>query len=137
MIRPLLAASLAVLSLTACSKPAGTAAVGSDPYAGLEREIVSWRNHIEASHPACAVKTDGKGCEGFQVTCKAQQEITADETAKGVVAQVIAAMTFNGRAGADGASGKPGSSFSIFTRTAEGWTRTDAPPVNLSTCAPV
>lgn len=137
MIRPFLAAGLAAVMLTACSKPSATAVAGDDPYAGLETQIVSWRNHIEATHPACAVKTDFKGCESFQVTCKAQQEITADETAKGIIAQVIAAMTFNGRAGADGASGKPGSAFSVFSRTANGWTRADAQPVNLTTCAPV
>lgn len=137
MIRPLLAAGLAALTLTACDKPSATAVAGGDPYAGLDTQIVSWRNHIEATHPACEVKTEGKGCEGFQVTCKAQQEITPDETARGVSAQVIAAMTFNGRAGADGGSGKPGSAFSVFTRTAAGWTRADADPVNLTTCAPV
>lgn len=79
MIRPLALAGLAALSLAACAKPGGAAS--SDPYAGLDGEILAWRGHIEATHPACATKTGDKarGCGNFQVTCKAAQEITPDE----------------------------------------------------------
>lgn len=137
MTRLLLVTGLCALSLAACGKTGGsTAASSSDPYAGLDGGILAWRTAIEASHPACATKVEGHGCESFQVTCKAQQEITPDETAKGVTAQVIAAMTFNGR-NPDGSSGKPGSSFATFSKIGGQWTREEAKPVNMSSCAPL
>ena len=79
---------------------------------------------------------EGHGCDGFQVMCKAMQEITPDETAKGVTAQVIAAMTFNGR-NPDGSSGKAGSAFAVFSKAGGQWTRAEARPVNMTTCAPL
>ena len=135
MIRPVVAASLAALLLTACSQGGG-ASESNDPYAGLGGEILSWRNAIEASHPACATKVEGKGCQDFQVMCKGAREVSPDETAKGVTAQVIVAMTFAGR-NSDGSTGKSGSSFALFSRTGDTWTRTEAMPVNLQTCAPL
>ena len=134
MIKPFLVAALAALALAGCSKP-DDASTSTDPYAGLEREFLNWRSDIEATHRSCRFKVDNKGCEAFQITCKAQQEITADETARGITAQIIAAMTFTGRDG-DGSGGSPGSSFAIFSKAAGAWTRVDASPVNLSTCAP-
>lgn len=135
MIRLLLAPALAALALAGCSKASSDTASG-DPYAGLETQILSWRNTIEATHPACATKVEGKGCESYQVTCKAAQEITSDETAKGVTAQVVAAMTFNGR-NPDGSTDRPGSSFGLFSKAGGAWSRSEAAPVNMSTCAPV
>lgn len=134
MFRPAIAASLAALLLTACSS--GDTAKSNDPYAGLDKEILSWRTAIETDHPACATKVDGKGCTDFQVMCKAAQQITPDETAKGVTAKVVAAMTFAGRQ-PDGSTGKSGSSFAMFSKTGDAWTRAEAGPVNMSTCAPV
>ena len=61
--------------------------------------------------------------------------ITPEEQAKGVNSKVIAAMTFNGRM-EDGSTGKNGSAFADFVRTGSEWARTEAKPVNLSTCAP-
>ena len=127
MITRLFLPALAALALAGCGK--------TDPYAGLETEIVSWRNHIEATHPACATKVEGKGCESYQITCKAAQEITPAETARGVTAQVVAAMTFNGR-NPDGSTARPGSSFGLFSKAAGAWSRAEAMPVNMSTCAP-
>lgn len=132
--RLLLAAGLVALALAGCGKPQGAADPG-DPYAGLDTQILAWRTSIEGSHPACAAKIDGKGCADFQVTCKAAQEITPDETARGVTAQVIAAMTFNGRT-TEGGSGKPGSAFAVFSKAGGQWSRAEAAPVNLSSCAP-
>lgn len=131
-----LAAVIALVALTACSsggKPAGNA---GDPYAGLDTQILAWRTELETSHPACKTKVEGKGCQDFQVMCKAAQEITPDETAKGVTAQVVAAMTFAGR-NADGSTGKSGSAFAVFSKSGDAWARTEAQPVNLTTCAPV
>lgn len=134
MFKPAVAASLAALLLTACSQ--SEAAKSNDPYAGLSDEILTWRTSIEGSHPACATKVEGKGCTDFQVMCKAAQAITPDETAHGVTAKVVAAMTFAGRQ-ADGSTGKSGSSFATFSKAGDAWTRAEARPVNMSSCAPV
>jgi hypothetical protein len=134
VIRPAAAAALAALLLTACSQ--GDQADSGDPIAGLDQQILAWRTAIEAGHSACATKVEGKGCQDFQVMCKAAQEISADEAAKGVKAKVIAAMTFAGR-NPDGSTGKSGSSFATFAKTGDAWARAEAKPVNLSTCAPL
>lgn len=126
---------LAALVLSACSS-GDNAASSSDPNAGLDAEILAWRNDVEASHPACATKVEGKGCESFEVTCKGLQELTPDEQAKGITTQVVAAMRFSARM-ADGSTGKAGSAFAEFTKANGQWTRAEAKPVNLSTCAPV
>lgn len=132
MIRSAAAATLAALLLTACSS--GGQSSSTDPYAGLDQQILSWRTSIEAAHPACAAKVEGKGCQDFQVMCKAAQEITPQDA--GVTAKVVAAMTFAGR-NPDGSTGKSGSSFAIFSKAGDTWTRRESPPVNLGTCAPV
>ena len=134
MIRPAAAAALAALLLTACSQ--GDQANSEDPTAGLDQQVLSWRTAIEASHPACATKVEGKGCQDFQVMCKAYQEIDAAETTKGVTAQVVAAMTFAGR-NPDGSTGKSGSAFAVFSKANNTWTREESKPVNMSSCAPL
>ena len=136
MIRPAVAAALLAVSLAACSQGGAAKSGSGDPYAGLDSEILTWRTSIEATHTACANKVEGKGCQDFQVMCKAAQEISADEAAKGVKAKVIAAMTFAGR-NPDGSTGKSGSSFATFAKAGDAWTRAEAKPVNLSTCAPL
>lgn len=135
VIRPAFAAGLCVLLLTACGQPAETGDAG-DPYAGFDAQIPVWRSDIEATHPTCAVKVEGKGCEGFEVRCKGAQEVGPDDAAKGVTAQVISAMTFVAR-NPDGSTGKPGSAFALFSKADGQWTRTEAMPVNLKTCAPL
>lgn len=134
MIRPAVVAALLAALLAACSQAGGAKTTSSDPYAGLDSQILAWRTEIEASHSACANKVEGKGCQDFQVMCKAAQEITPDEAAKGIKAQVIAAMTFAGR-NPDGSTGKSGSAFATFSKAGDTWTRAEATPVNLSTCA--
>lgn len=134
MNRRLLAA-LAILALTAGCSPKDHAG-GEGAYAGLDPAILAWRGSLEASHPACAVKTEGRGCESFQITCKAAQEITSQERSAGVTAQLVAAMTFNGRK-PDGSTGNPGSAFALFSKTGGVWSRAEASPVNLSSCAPI
>lgn len=128
------AAASAAVILSGCSstEPKSSAA---DPYAGLEPQILAWRDALEAGHPACRTKVAGKGCESFEVKCKAAQTITPDEAGRGVSAKLVAAMTFNAR-NADGSSGQPGSAFAVFAKTGKLWTRTEAAPVNMSTCAP-
>ncbi len=136
MIRPAAAASLVALLLSACSQGGGATPASSDPYAGLDTEIVAWRTAVETTHPACATKVEGKGCQDFQVMCKGAQDVAPDDAAKGVTAKVISAMTFAGR-NPDGSTGKSGSSFALFSKTGDAWTRTEATPVNLTTCAPL
>lgn len=133
MFKTLAVAGLSLTLLAACSSESGKAA-SSDPYAGLDTQILSWRTALEGAHPACAAKVEGKGCQDFQVMCKAAQDIGAEEAAKGVKAKVVAAMTFAGR-NPDGSTGKSGSSFANFSKTANAWTRTEAKPVNMTTCA--
>jgi hypothetical protein len=125
---------LAGLAVAGCGE-SGDAGAAADPYAGMDKEILAWRSDIEANHVACKTKVEGKGCESFQVTCKVAGEITPQEQAKGVKAQVVAAMNFNGR-NPDGSTGKPGSAFAEFTRTGSAWSRAETEPVNLTTCAP-
>ncbi len=135
MTRPAAGALVAALLLLAgCGQSGGSSAQG--PYGGLDEEILAWRNDLEAHHVACRAKVEGKGCESFEVTCKAAQEIGPDEIAQGVTAKVIAAMRFNGRA-PDGSTGKPGSAFALFTKHGQTWTRTEAMPVNMTSCAPL
>ena len=136
MPKRILAVSLSTLLLLSACGPKVDETSTPDRYSGLAPQILAWRTAIEASHPACAIKIEGRGCEAFQVTCKAAQEITTDETANGVSAQLVAAMTFNGRS-SDGSSGKPGSAFAIFSKARGSWTRAEAPAVNMTSCAPL
>lgn len=135
MIRTVALTGLSLLVLAACS-PAAEKSASNDPAAGLSAEIGAWHKDLEASHPACAAKVEGKGCQDFQVTCKAYQEISPDEAARGVTSQVVAAMTFAGR-NTDGSTGRLGSAFALFSKTKDGWTRAEAMPVNLQSCAPL
>lgn len=134
VIRTLAVAGLSLFALAACSP--GDKAASNDPYAGLPAQIAQWHKDLEAKHPACAAKVDGKGCQDFQVMCKAEQEISPDEAQRGITHQVIAAMTFAGR-NPDGSTGKSGSAFALFSKTKDGWTRGEAMPVNMKTCAPL
>lgn len=125
---------LAALALTACSPGAAPKSDEDPRFAGLEAQILSWKNDIETGAPLCAAKVDGHGCETFEVACKAERTITAPEQQRGVTAKLVAAMTFATR-NPDGSNGKPGSAFAEFSKAGETWTRTEAPAVNLSTCA--
>jgi hypothetical protein len=130
-----LAAAILLLPLAACSQGGQKPAAG-DLNAELQPQILEWRGALEANHVACKTKVEGKGCESFEVSCKAAQDITPAEQSQGVTAKVVAAMTFSGR-NPDGSSGKPGSAFAQFTKANGTWTRTEAKPVNMSTCAPL
>lgn len=129
-----LAALAGLLALSACG-PSGGGAASTDPYAGLDAQMLAWRTEIENTHPACAAKNDGKGCEAFEVTCKGAQELTAEDAAQGVTAKVVAAMRF-AAATPDGSSGKNASAFATFSKAGDQWTRTESAPVNPTTCAP-
>jgi hypothetical protein len=135
VIRPI-AAAAALLLLAACSQ-GGAKTDATDLNASLGPEILKWKADIEASHPTCKAKVDGKGCEGFEVTCKGARELSPGDQAKGVTDKVVASMVFSAKA-ADGSTGKLGSAFAEFSRGADGqWTRSTAMPVNPTTCAPL
>ena len=128
-------AALPLLLLAACSQGAPKAAAAGDPYAGLDAQIQAWRTDLEATHPVCKTKIGDKGCEGFEVTCKGAKPLKPDDAGKGVTARIVAAMTFTART-ADGSTGKAGSAFADFTKAGGQWTRSEAKPVNPTTCAP-
>jgi len=136
VIRTFALAGLSVALLAACSPGGGGDAASSDPNVALRPLIAQWSKDVEATHSACTAKVDGKGCQDFQVTCKAEHLVGPEDAQKGVTTQVVAAMTFAGR-NPDGSTGKSGSAFALFSKTDDGWTRGPAMPVNLQTCAPV
>jgi hypothetical protein len=122
---------LAALALCACSPGGKTDAAkpGEDPrFAGLDGEIVKWRADIEKTNPTC---TAAGGCLDYEIACKGERPLSAEDQAKGVTARVVAAITFNPKV----ETAKPGSAFAEFARSGAGWTRTEAQPVNLSSCA--
>ena len=135
MLRAYAVAGLSLTLLSACGSQGGGGA-SSDPNAGLDAEILGWRTSIEATHDTCQAKVERKGCQDFQVTCKAMQEITPEESAKGVTSKIVASMRFAAR-NTDGSTGKSGSAFALFTKTGSAWARAESPPVNPSTCAPL
>ena len=124
---------LAALALSACSPGGsgggGAAKPGEDPkFAGLDAQILQWRGEIDKTDATCKAG----GCSDYDVACKGERAMTPEDTAKGATAKVIVAMTFNSKADPNA---RPGSAFAEFTKTASGWTRAAAKPVNLSTCA--
>jgi hypothetical protein len=127
-------AFLACLFLLAACGSSETGSDSSDPYSGLDPQIVAWRGAIEAAHPACKTKIEGKGCEGFEVTCKGARELTAADQSTGVTARVVSSMRFAARM-PDGSTGKAGSAFAEFTKAGGEWKRAETAPVNPTTCA--
>lgn len=121
----------AMAALAACSPKAKTGA--EDKYAGLEDEILAWHKQIQASDKACLSKSDGTGCQGFEVGCKGERELTAIDKAKGVTAKLVVAMSWEGWDAARGEY-RTQSGFSEFTKVDGGWMRNPTGPVNLSTC---
>lgn len=135
-----LAALLIPMAMLAGCSQGGSAAGGAggdgqDPrFAGLDAQILDWRKAIMASDPLCKSQAEGEKCEGFEVACKAERTITADDQAKGITARVVAAITWNGF-DAKFKHGQNGSRTAEFAKSGSGWTRSDHKPVNMSTCA--
>lgn len=127
----------AVAMLGACS-PGGSAGGGAQEaggkYAGLEDAIRDWRADIVKADAACQAK-GGQGCESFEVGCKGEQEIGPDDQARGVAAKVVVAMTWSAYDAAR-AEARPASGFAEFRKAGGSWSRSEARPVNIATCAP-
>ena len=134
MMRRAALAATAMMVLSACGGQGASSPDAGDRFAGLDDEILSWRQAILAEREDCASASADQACRAFEVACKGEREISADETARGVRAKVVSAMTFESWDPAR-SEFRPGSTFAEFTRDAEGWTRSEAGPVNLTTCA--
>ena len=126
------AAIAALMMLGACSQTEKPAAGGK--FAGLDKEILTWRQEILKSDQLCQSQAEGQKCEGFEVSCKAERTITPDETARGVSAKVVAALNFSGF---DRKFKQPqtGQATALFTKTEGAWSRAEHTSVNPNTCA--
>ena len=126
------AAIAALLMLGACDQPAKS--TGDDKFAGLDGQILTWRQEILKSDKLCQSQVADQKCQAFEVRCKAERAITPEEQAKGVTAKVVAALNWNGF-DQKFKQAQTGAATALFTRTDGAWTRVEHPPVNLSTCA--
>lgn len=131
MIRPT-AALVALLILGACSQADKSA--GDDKFAGLDSQILTWRQEILKGDKLCQSQAEGQKCEGFEVACKAERTVTPEDQAKGIATRVVAAMNWNGF---DPKFKQPqrATATALFTRAKGAWTRTEHAPVNLGSCA--
>lgn len=124
-----------ILLLGACS-PGGKSGGAGDKFAGLDGEILKWREAIIATDPLCKSQAADQKCQSFEVSCKAERVVTPQEQADGITAHVVTAMTWNGF---DPKLKQPqaGARTVEFTKSASGWMRAEHAPVNMSTCADV
>jgi hypothetical protein len=120
------------LILGACNQSAKSTA--ADKFAGLDGQILTWRQEILKGDKLCQSQAEGQKCEGFEVVCKAERAVTPDDQAKGVTAKVVAALNWNGFDPKFKQSQRA-TAAALFTRANGAWTRAEHPPVNLSTCA--
>lgn len=127
------AAALAALLMLGACNPAAKS-TGDDKFAGLDDEVLTWRQDILKRDKLCQSQADGQKCEGFEVVCKAERTVTPQEQARGVTAKVVAALNWNGFDPKFNQSQRA-TATAQFTRANGAWTRTEHTPVNLSTCA--
>ena len=115
--------------LASCSPKAPTGA--ETKFGGLDEAILAWRQQIVKSDAACVAEAEG--CQGFEVRCKGEREITPTDQAKGVTAKLVVAMTWEGW-DAVRSEHRSQSGFAEFTKLDGGWLRTPTAPVNMSSC---
>jgi hypothetical protein len=129
------AAVATLLILGGCSQGGQTGGrAAPDRFAGLDVEILKWRQEILAIDPLCKSEVAAQKCQSFEVACKAERTVTAQDQAKGITAHVVTAMTFEGY-DPKLRQAQSGARTAEFTRAAAGWTRAEHPPVNTSSCA--
>jgi hypothetical protein len=126
------AAIAALLMLGACNQAAKS--TGDDKFAGLDSQILTWRQEILRNDKLCQSQAEGQKCQAFEVRCKAERTVTPDDQAKGVTVKVVAALNWNGF-DQKFKQAQTGAATALFTRAKGAWTRTEHAPVNLSTCA--
>ena len=122
---------LGLLLLAGCSGP--KTGGSSDPYAGLDSAILTWKTEIATADASCRAAPTGSKCDQFEVSCKAQRTITPDDQAKGVSAKLVADMSWSGFD--DKGAPRPASAAALFTKANGAWARSAAKPVNPETCA--
>jgi len=120
--------------LAACSQSGSSSGPAADKFAGLDNEILSWRKQIIAADPLCKGTAEDQKCQTFEVACKAERTVTAEDQAKGITARVVTAITWNGF-DPKLKQAQAGSRTSEFAKGPSGWTRADHAPVNMSSCA--
>lgn len=134
-------ALFAVLTTLGACSTERTADAG--PYAGLSDAVRDWRLALVASSacpapaPEAGVEGPGarEGCRSFAETCKVEVPLTEAERGAGVQAKALTGLRWEAW---DPTSSefRNASAAAYFTHSGGAWTRTDAPPVNLSTCQP-
>jgi hypothetical protein len=87
-----------------------------------------------ASDPLCKSQVADQKCESFEVACKAERTLNAEDQAKGVTARVVAAITFSGF-DPKFQHAQSGVQAAEFAKSGAGWTRAAHKPINMSTCA--
>ena len=129
------AAVLAALSiLGACGQQTQTGGQAGDRFAGLDAEILKWRQDIIATDPLCKSQAEGEKCESFEVACKAERTVTPADQAKGVTTRVVTQMTWTGF-DPKFKHQQSGTRVAEFSKTAAGWTRATHVPVYMQSCA--
>jgi hypothetical protein len=122
-------------ALSACSPSGGKSQTAvQDRFAGLDQEILKWRQEIVAGDPLCKSQAEGEKCSGFEVACKAERTVTPQDQAAGVTARVVADITWNGF-DQKFQHAQSGTRAAEFAKSQAGWTRTDHKPVNPESCA--
>ena len=101
--------------------------------AGLDLAIRAWRADIVRTDAACQNATAGKGCQGFEVACKAERAVAPSEKARGVSIKVVAGMRWFAWDRRHGEQ-TPVARFAQFTKTGETWSRGERLSGNLATC---
>jgi hypothetical protein len=123
--------------LTGCGPNGSSVTSVSNPdtgkFAGLDGEILKWRQEIIATDPLCKSTVADQKCEAFEVACKAERTLTPDEQSKGVVGHVVAMITWNGF-DPKFSHAQSGTSVAEFTKTASGWTRAPHKSVYMQNC---
>jgi hypothetical protein len=123
--------------LTGCGPNGSSVTSVTNPdtgkFAGLDGEILKWRQEIMATDPLCKSIVADQKCESFEVACKAERTVTPDEQAKGVSGHVVAMITWNGFDPKFGHA-QSGTSVAEFSKTAQGWSRASHKPVYMQNC---
>lgn len=127
------AALLAGLLLVGGCSGQKTTGPSNDPYAGLDDAIRSWKTAVAATDISCKRAPAGSKCEMFDISCKAQRTITAQDQSKGVTAKLVADMSWSGYD--DKGAPQPDSAAALFTRAHGVWTRSETKPVDPVGCA--
>jgi len=129
------AAGAALLFLAACGPSGqGGSGAGGGKFAGLEDEILRWRQEIIATDPLCKSTVADQKCANFEVACKAERTVTPADQASGVTARVVTMITWSGF-DPKFKHAQTGAASAEFTKSASGWTRAQHKPVYMQTCA--